>query len=163
TGLRGTADSAAVTGLRPAADSAAVTGFQPVERALQIGETFGRYQIIKLLGAGGMGHVYQAWDQELAEAVALKVIRPEHAADADARFKRELSVARQVTHKNVVRIHDLGQVERVKYISMSFIDGLDLATMIAREKLPADFALSIARQICAGLSAAHQAGVVHRD
>ena len=91
-----------------------------------------------------MGHVYQAWDQELGEAVALKVIRPEYATDADAdtRFKRELSVARQVTHKNVVRIHDLGQVGNVKFISMSFIEGVDLATMIPRKRLPLDLALA---------------------
>src|SRR2546422_320100 len=97
---------------------------------LKVGSAFGpRYQIIRLLGSGGMGQVYLAWDQELAESVALKVIRPEYAsnADADARFKRELSVARQVTHKNVVRIHDLGQVGNVKFISMSFIEGEDLA------------------------------------
>src|SRR5438105_8398114 len=137
----------------------------PSESSMQVGEMFGRYRIIKLLGSGGMGHVYHAWDQELGEAVALKVIRPEYAAnaDADARFKRELSVARQVTHKNVVRIHDLGQVGSVKFISMSFIEGVDLATMIRTEKLPLDLALTIVRQVCEGLAAAHQAGVAHRD
>jgi eukaryotic-like serine/threonine-protein kinase len=137
----------------------------PGETSLRIGETFGRYRIIRLLGSGGMGHVYHAWDQELAEAVALKVIRPEYASntDADARFKRELSVARQVTHKNVVRIHDLGQVGNVKFISMSFIEGVDLATMIRLEMLPRDLALSIVRQVLDGLAAAHQAGVAHRD
>ena len=112
-----------------------------------------------------MGHVYKAWDQELGEAVALKVIRPEFAADADTdtRFKRELSVARQVTHKNVVRIHDLGQVGNVKFISMSFIEGADLATMIQGQRLPLDLALGIVHQMCEGLAAAHQAGVAHRD
>ena len=137
----------------------------PAGPALEIGETFGRYRIIKLLGSGGMGQVYHAWDEELGEAVALKVIRSEFAtsADADARFKRELSVARQVTHTNVVRIHDLGLVDGVRYISMAFIDGLDLATMLGGGRLPQDVLLSIARQLCAGLAAAHQAGVVHRD
>jgi tetratricopeptide (TPR) repeat protein len=137
----------------------------PARPALEIGETFGRYRIIKLLGAGGMGQVYHAWDEELGEAVALKVTRSEFAtsADADARFRRELSVARQVTHTNVVRIHDLGLVDGVRYISMAFIDGLDLATMFAGGRLPQDLSLSIARQLCAGLAAAHQAGVVHRD
>ena len=112
-----------------------------------------------------MGHVYHAWDEELGEAVALKTIRPEYASnpEADARFKRELSVARQVTHKNVVRIHDLGQVGNVKFISMSFIEGVDLATMIRSERLPFDLALTIVRQVCEGLAAAHQAGVAHRD
>jgi tetratricopeptide (TPR) repeat protein len=133
--------------------------------SLLVGESFGRYRVIKLLGSGGMGHVYQAWDQELGEAVALKVIRPEYAshADADARFKRELSIARHITHKNVVRIHDLGQVGTTKFISMSLIEGVDLATMIRRERLPLDLALSIGRQVCEGLAAAHQAGVAHRD
>jgi tetratricopeptide (TPR) repeat protein len=130
-----------------------------------VGEAFGRYLLIRLLGSGGMGHVYQAWDQELGEAVALKTIRPEFASRADAyeRFKRELSVARLVTHKNVVRIHDLGQVGPIKFISMSFIDGIDLATMVSRGVLPRDLALSIVRQVCEGLAAAHQAGVAHRD
>ncbi len=137
----------------------------PARRTLEGGERFGRYRIIKLLGAGGMGQVYHAWDEDLVEAVALKVIRGEFAtsADAEARFKRELSVARQVTHTNVVRIHDLGLVDGVRYISMPFIDGLDLAAMLAGGKLPQELSLSIARQLCAGLAAAHQAGVVHRD
>src|SRR5438093_9523147 len=118
-----------------------------------------------MLGSGGMGHVYKAWDEELTEAVALKVIRSEYAASSDAavRFKRELSLARQVTHKNVVRIYDLGEMNGTKYISMPFIDGLDLATMMKGGKLPLKLALSVARQVAAGLSAAHEAGVVHRD
>jgi serine/threonine-protein kinase len=87
---------------------------------LRIGQSFGlRYHIIKVLGVGGMGAVYQAWDAELAEAVAIKVIRPEAMADPQAawemekRFKRELLLARQVTHKNVVRIHDLGEIDGI--------------------------------------------------
>ena len=102
-----------------------------------------------------MGHAHRAWDQELGEAVALKVIRPEFATDAntDTRFKRELSVARQVTHKNVVRIHDLGHVGNVKFISMSFIEGADLATMIQGKRLPLDLALGIVHQMCEGLAA----------
>jgi serine/threonine protein kinase/tetratricopeptide (TPR) repeat protein len=141
------------------------TPFLARDTPLQIGEMFGRYRIMRLLGSGGMGRVYQAWDEELGEAVALKVIRPEYAsnADADARFKRELSVARQVTHKNVVRIYDLGQVGAIKFISMSFIDGIDLATMMSRGMVPRDLAVLIARQMCEGLAAAHQAGVAHRD
>src|SRR5215510_12811767 len=85
------------------------------------GSMFGRYHIIRLLGSGGMGHVYHAWDGELGEAVALKVIRGEYLSsqEAEARFKRELSVARQVTHKNVIRIFDLGTFEGTKYISMA--------------------------------------------
>ena len=135
------------------------------------GQAFGpRYQVIKLLGAGGMGEVYHAWDQELAVAVALKVIRPEATAEPEAaadlhrRFKRELLLARQVTHKNVVRIHDMGEVGGVKYITMPYIPGDDLAAILRREgKLTVPRALGIARQVAAGLAAAHEAGVVHRD
>ena len=138
---------------------------------LGIGESFGpRYHILRLLGVGGMGAVYHAWDQELAVAVALKVIRPEVlrdpgvAGDLERRFKRELLLARQVTHKNVVRIHDLGELAGTKYITMPYIEGADLATVLKREgKLPVDRALKLASQIVAGLGAAHEVGVVHRD
>jgi tetratricopeptide (TPR) repeat protein/tRNA A-37 threonylcarbamoyl transferase component Bud32 len=138
---------------------------------LQPGQSFGpRYHIIRLLGAGGMGAVYQAWDAELGVAVAIKVIRPEAMADAtiaadiERRFKRELLLARQVTHKNVVRIHDIGQIDGVKYITMSYVDGVDLATVVKREgRLPIERVLTIARSVGSGLAAAHAAGVVHRD
>ena len=138
---------------------------------LDIGQAFGeRYHIIKVLGVGGMGAVYQAWDAELGVSVALKVIRPEIAADPFAaldierRFKRELLLARQVTHKNVVRIHDLGEIDGIKYITMSFIDGSDLASIVKKEtKLPVERAMKIARGIVSGLVTAHDAGVVHRD
>ncbi len=129
-----------------------------------------RYQILRLLGAGGMGAVYQAWDSTLGVVVALKVILPEAASDPavfreiERRFKRELLLARQVTHKNVVRIHDLGEIDGIKYITMSYIEGEDLATVLKRDgKLPISKALQIARQTAAGLLAAHEAGVVHRD
>jgi tetratricopeptide (TPR) repeat protein/tRNA A-37 threonylcarbamoyl transferase component Bud32 len=138
---------------------------------LRIGQDFGsRYHIIRLLGLGGMGAVYQAWDKELEIVVALKVIRPEAAADPetaqelDRRFKRELLLAREVTHKNVVRIHDLGELDGIKYITMSFVEGEDLHTVLEREgKLTVARTLRILRGIVAGLGAAHEAGVVHRD
>ena len=104
-----------------------------------IGRMIGSYKIFKLLGMGGMGAVYQAWDEELDVVVALKVIRPETIRDRAAaqeierRFKRELLLARQVTHKNVVRIHDLGEINGIKYITMSYVDGFDLATHLVRE------------------------------
>ena len=92
---------------------------------LKVGQAFGpRYHIIRVLGVGGMGAVYHAWDAELSMAVALKVIRPETSMDPEAaqemerRFKQELVLARQVTHKNVVRIHDLGEINGIKYITM---------------------------------------------
>jgi serine/threonine protein kinase/tetratricopeptide (TPR) repeat protein len=143
----------------------AVTEFRAPQGLLRIGERFGRYEVIRQLGSGGMGHVYEAWDCELHEAVALKVIRREVAndPDADARFKNELTLARHITHKNVVRIHDLGQVDGVTFISMAIVDGVDLSAMLKRERLPVDRAMSIARQLCEGLAAAHEAGVVHRD
>jgi tetratricopeptide (TPR) repeat protein len=135
------------------------------------GDEFGtRYRIIKQLGVGGMGVVYQAWDTTLNVVVALKVIRPDaaadpsHTADAERRFKQELLLARQVTHRNVVRIHDLGDIDGTKYITMSFIEGEDLSTVLKREgRLPIDRVLPLARQIASGLEAAHDAGVVHRD
>ena len=138
---------------------------------LEVGQDFGpRYHILKVLGVGGMGAVYQAWDAELSEVVAVKVIRPEIAEDPAAaqdierRFKRELLLARQITHNNVVRIHDLGEIDGIKYITMTYVAGSDLATVIKEEgKLPVPRALRIARGIASGLVAAHQASVVHRD
>ena len=138
---------------------------------LRVGQAFGpRYHIIRVLGVGGMGAVYHAWDAELGMAVALKVIRPETSTDPataqemERRFKQELVLARQVTHKNVVRIHDLGEINGIKYITMPYLDGSDLATKLKeRTKLPVSEALSIARDVAAGLAAAHEAGIVHRD
>src|SRR3989449_1932448 len=137
---------------------------------LKVGQSFGpRYHIIKLLGAGGMGAVYQAWDAELSVAVAVKVIRSDRrhgsvSPEAEKRFKNELLLARQVTHKNVVRIHDLGEIDGIKYITMPYVQGDDLATVLGRDgRLPIARALRLARQIAGGLEAAHEAGVVHRD
>jgi tetratricopeptide (TPR) repeat protein len=142
----------------------------PIEAGpLKVGQSFSpRYHIIKVLGVGGMGAVYQAWDAELSVAVALKVIRVDrqHAAsdEAEKRFKQELLLARQVTHKNVVRIHDLGEIDGIKYITMPYVQGSDLASLLRKGgKMPIAEALPIVRQIAAGLQAAHEAGVVHRD
>ena len=116
-----------------------------------------------------MGAVYQAWDAELGVAVALKVIRPEvmhdpaAAQDIERRFKQELLLARQVTHKNVVRIHDLGEIDGIKYITMPYIEGQDLASVLRHERLAVPKVMALARQVAAGLQAAHEAGVVHRD
>ena len=138
---------------------------------LTAGQAFGpRYHIIRVLGAGGMGVVYQAWDAELGVAVALKVIRPEvlhdieSAREVERRFKRELVLARQVTHKHVVRIHDLGELDGIKYLTMPFVEGENLADRLrAAGKLPVAQSLAIAKQIASGLEAAHEIGVVHRD
>src|SRR5262245_124077 len=138
---------------------------------LEPGSAFGaRYHIIRLLGIGGMGAVYQAWDAELGVSVAIKVIRPEVMADPTAaaeierRFKRELLLARQVTHKNVVRIHDLGEIDGIKFITMPYVEGADLATILRREgRLPVPRVMRIARAVVSGLVEAHKVGVVHRD
>lgn len=136
-----------------------------------VGQRLGdRYHITRLLGAGGMGAVYQAWDNELGVAVALKTVRPEVAGDADSarilerRFKQELLLARKVTHKNIVRVHDMGELDGIRYITMPYLEGDDLATILKREgRLPVRRVMKIARTVAAGLAAAHDAGVVHRD
>jgi serine/threonine-protein kinase len=126
----------------------------------------GRYRIIALLGRGGMGEVYRATDLTLGQSVALKFL-PEQAANdlrLLERFHGEVRVARQVSHANVCRVYDIGQAEGMPFISMEYIDGEDLASLLTRiGRLPADKALDVARKICAGLAAAHARGIVHRD
>jgi serine/threonine-protein kinase len=125
-----------------------------------------RYRIVTLLGIGGMGEVYKAEDLKLDQPVALKFL-PETLAmvpSALARFHTEARIARQVSHPNVCRVHDIGDVDGLQFLTMEFIDGEDLASLLRRiGRLPADKALEIARQLCAGLAAAHDAGVLHRD
>ncbi len=126
----------------------------------------GRYEIQKLLGMGGMGAVYKARDIEVERVVGLKVIRPDLAGNPAilARFKQELVLARQVTHKNIIRIYDLNEADGVKFITMEFIEGEDLRSILTRQgKLPPDEAANITLQVCAGLQAAHAEGVIHRD
>ena len=169
----GFAGAGAMTGVGPDTPPPIKSGSegQGGRAPLELGQAFGpRYHIIRLLGAGGMGAVYQAWDTELGVAVAIKVIRPEAmsdatiAADIERRFKRELLLARQVTHKNVVRIHDIGQIDGIKYITMSYVDGTDLTTAVRAEgRLATPKVLQIARSVASGLAAAHAVGVVHRD
>jgi serine/threonine protein kinase/tetratricopeptide (TPR) repeat protein len=125
-----------------------------------------RYEIINLLGQGGMGAVYKAKDRELERLVALKVIRPEFAAQPETlhRFKQELILARQITHKNVIRIFDLGEAEGIKFITMEFIEGQDLKSLMVGEgKLPYEEIVRIMDQVGGALEAAHAEGVVHRD
>jgi serine/threonine protein kinase/tetratricopeptide (TPR) repeat protein len=143
----------------------------PATDALTPGSVFGtRYRIVRMLGAGGMGVVYEAWDEEVGLPVALKLIRrevmadPRIAAEVEGRFKRELVLARQVTHRNVVRIHDLGHVEGVKYLTMPYIEGQTLAAALhTHGRLPVARTLAVMREVAAGLAAAHAVGVVHRD
>ena len=125
-----------------------------------------RYRIVALLGRGGMGEVYRADDLTLSQQVALKFL-PEAVAgnpDALARFRNEVRVARQVSHPNVCRMYDVGEVEGHVFLSMEYVDGEDLGSLLRRiGRLPADKALEIARRLCAGLAAAHEKGVLHRD
>src|SRR5258706_7767709 len=125
-----------------------------------------RYQIVQLLGEGGMGAVYKARDRELDRLVALKIIRPNLAASFEVlhRFKQELILARQITQKNVIRIFDLGEADGVKFITMEFIEGKDLTSLI-REKgrLSFEECADVIFQTCTALDAAHSEGVVHRD
>ncbi|MGA3040681.1 MAG: serine/threonine-protein kinase, partial [Bryobacteraceae bacterium] len=126
----------------------------------------GRYRIVSLLGRGGMGEVYRATDLTLSQPVALKFL-PDSGADHQRsleRFHSEVRIARQVSHPNVCRVYDVGEAEGMPYISMEYVDGEDLASLLQRiGRLPSDKALEIARKICAGVAAAHDKGVIHRD
>ena len=126
----------------------------------------GRYDVLELLGAGGMGAVYRVLDRELDEVVALKVIRSE-LADRPAvaeQFRTEVRLARRVTHRNVARTFELGRADDVLYCTMELVDGESVAAMLARRgRLPADEAVAIACAVCDGLAAAHEASVIHRD
>jgi Protein kinase domain len=125
-----------------------------------------RYRIVGLLGRGGMGEVYRADDMKLAQPVALKFLPQALATDgaALARFHREVRVSRQVSHRNVCRVYDIGEINGQHFLSMEFISGEELASLMRRiGRLPPDKANEIARQLCAGLAAAHDTGILHRD
>lgn len=128
-----------------------------------------RYRITRMLGAGGMGAVYEAWDHELGITIALKVIRsevitdPAAARDYERRFKQELLLARKVSHPNVIRIHDMGDAGGIKYITMSFVEGADLSSLLKAGAMPVDRARRLAAQLVSGLAAAHDVGIAHRD
>jgi serine/threonine-protein kinase len=136
-------------------------------RELTVGGTFaGRYQVTEELGKGGMGRVYKAYDTEIREHVALKVLNPEIAADESVveRFRNELKLARRISHRNVCRMFDLGRVDDTAYISMEYVSGEDLKTLLRRiGHLPARKAVDFAEQVAEGLAEAHRLGVVHRD
>jgi eukaryotic-like serine/threonine-protein kinase len=144
-----------------------ISGSYSSAAVFQIGDVLGgRYEILQLLGEGGMGAVYKAADRELDTFVALKVIRPELASDPSilARFKQELLLAHQVTHRNVIRIYDLGEAEGVKFITMEFIEGKDLRSLIReRKKFTPEQAVDVIQQVCQALQAAHSVNVIHRD
>lgn len=126
-----------------------------------------RYEIRKVLGAGGMGMVYRAFDRQLEEIVAVKTLKPEAISEDGKsleRFKEEIRLARRITHRNVVRTHDLGEVDGVYYITMELVEGTNLKDLIRkRGRLPVGVALTVGKQLCRALEVAHDAGVIHRD
>ncbi len=138
----------------------------PVEK-LNRGTIFaGRYEIIEILGKGGMGTVYKVEDTKIGQDIALKLIRPEIASDKKTieRFRNELKTTRMISHRNVCRMFDLGDAEGTHFITMEYIPGEDLKSLIRRVKqIPEGTAISIAKQVCEGLAEAHRLGVVHRD
>ncbi|HWN09416.1 MAG TPA: serine/threonine-protein kinase [Pyrinomonadaceae bacterium] len=168
------ADSAAKKAVSPHSSSRSSTSsrnstsFDSIDNARFVpGEIVAeRYRIVGLLGKGGMGEVYRADDLKLGQAVALKFL-PDHLTTdgaALARFHREVRIARQVSHQNVCRVYDIGEVEGRHFLSMEFIKGEELSSLLRRiGRLPSDKATEISRQLCAGLSAAHNRGVLHRD
>lgn len=126
----------------------------------------GRYRIVARVGQGGMGEVYRADDLKLGEPVAMKFLPETVEADPVrlAQFHTEVRLARQVAHKNVCRMYDVGDVEGLPFLTMEYVNGEDLASLLRRiGRLPEDKALDLARQLCAGLAAAHEQGVLHRD
>jgi serine/threonine protein kinase len=137
-------------------------------RSPQIGALFaGRYEIQSVLGVGGMGIVYKAYDRELDDLVAIKTLRCEQLSMNPSlvdRFKQEIRLARRITHPNVLRTHDLGESNGSRFLSMEFVRGRTLKQLVETgEIVPTAVGLRIAKQICAGLAAAHEAGVIHRD
>jgi serine/threonine-protein kinase len=164
----GAATAAGTTDVATAATASiqAVTAQAGV--AVEKGALFaGRYEILGTLGKGGMGVVYRARDKQLDEVVALKVLRPDVLKDDPTlleRFKQEIKLARKITHRNVLRTHDFGEADGTPYISMEFIEGVDLKSLIkGKGALPLGVGLRVAKQMCQGLDAAHRQGVVHRD
>jgi Protein kinase domain len=152
----------------PRPSSSRPTSFDSIDDARFVPGTIlaERYRIVGLLGKGGMGEVYRADDLKLSQPVALKFLPDRYLSDgaALARFHREVRVARQVSHRNVCRVYDIGEIDGKHFLSMEFIKGEELSSLVRRiGRLPSDKAVQIARQICAGLAAAHENGILHRD
>jgi len=125
-----------------------------------------RYEILSVLGEGGMGAVYKARDHELDRIVGLKVIRPELSGNPDIlhRFKQEILLASRITDRNIIRIYDFGDSDGIKFITMEYIDGEDLSAILhSRGKLPPEEAVAIIEQVVSGLNCAHREGIIHRD
>ncbi len=155
------------TPLKPLEEISPTKTLETPVRELKKGTTFAsRYEIIEELGKGGMGRVYQVKDQKLDEEMALKVLKPEIAADRGMieRFKNELKLARKIAHKSICKMYDLNEEEETPYITMEYVKGEDLKSFIRRkEKLSEEETIAIAKQVCEGLKEAHELGVIHRD
>ncbi len=155
------------TPLQPSKDIKVTETLETPKEELTTGSTFaGRYQIIEELGKGGMGKVYKVLDKEVNAKIALKLIKPEIAADKKTieRFRNELKTARDISHKNICRMYDLNKEEGSYYITMEYVEGQDLKSLIRQTgQLAISTTLSIAKQVCEGLVEAHRLGVVHRD
>jgi hypothetical protein len=138
----------------------------PVERFAPGTLLVGRYRLVAALGRGGMGEVYRADDLTLDQPVALKFLPAHLADDPDrlARFRKEVAVARRVSHPNVCRVYDLAEVDRQPFLTMEYVDGEDLASLLRRiGRVPEDKATVIARELCHGLAAVHEQQLVYRD
>ncbi|HYC32853.1 MAG TPA: protein kinase, partial [Gemmatimonadales bacterium] len=151
-------------GQRPEGAAAPARG----EALLTLGARFaGRYDVMEILGSGGMGVVYRAYDREVGETVAIKALRPGLGALDPTlleRFKQELRLARRITHRNVVRTYDLGEVDGVYYITMEYVHGTTVAALIREAgRLAVPATLTIGKQLCRALEVAHEEGIIHRD
>jgi len=170
-------EKAALVDYMMAASGAAAT--QPLESVptvvrdagggqLRPGAVFaGRYEVKEILGAGGMGVVYRAFDRELQEPVAIKTLKPEAMAGGSValdRFKQEIRLARRIAHRNVVRTYDLGEVNGMYFLTMEYVEGTSLKQLIAsRGRLPVAVTLTVGKQLCRALEVAHAEGIIHRD
>src|SRR4030043_153014 len=153
--------------LKHSADISVTKTLETLVEQLIAGSTFAnRYKIIEELGKGGMGRVYKVHDAEINESVALKLLKPEIASDEQTieRFRNELKIARRISHKNVCRMYDIGREDDKYFITMEYVAGDDLRSLLRkRGKLSTKEAVGIAQQVCEGLVEAHRLGVVHRD
>jgi serine/threonine-protein kinase len=139
---------------------------RPAERFAPGTLLAGRYRLVAALGRGGMGEVYRADDLTLEQPVALKFLPPHLANDPErlGRFRKEVAIARRVSHPNVCRVYDLAEVDGQPFLTMEYVDGEDLASLLRRiGRLPEDKATAIARELCYGLAAVHDLGLLHRD
>src|SRR6516165_12013463 len=133
--------------------------------ALTIGTQLGSHEIVSVLGKGGMGEVYRARDLKLKREVAIKILPHEFSRDADrvSRFQREAEVLASLNHPNIAGIHELAEANGSRFLVLELVEGETLADRIARGPIPVEETLTIAKQICEALEAAHEKGIIHRD